>query len=421
MSVNFYILAGVTALYLCCLSGAAAEPSLTATLSIREQYDGNVYLQDEAPLALGQTTAAVPANAGSFITSLGASLGWSWKPTSFFRLDITYAPEAIRYAGFSTENHTDHRFSLNAKGTDGAWRHELKAGWLGTIGSHESPVFNRQGGAPPVGSEPVRSRRAQDIYKANGRFTRDFSPGFVRGVFFLSDQDFHTRHSPAPGYANYVDRGEWSAGAELGWKIKPELALVTAIRGGRQHQEDLLGVPLNYSNRLTRWLLGAEGKLHRTLNFNVLAGPDIREFGPAVRPGFDRHQTTSYLEAGATWTPSKLDVLTFSGRRSLWLSSGGRGGYLDALYDLSWTHQIRPTWSMTSGVNLHTAVSRHYNSPLLRDDIIWAVSGVLSHPLNRHTRVDFSFLQDWSQSQIPETAGREYHRRIYSLGLARLW
>jgi long-subunit fatty acid transport protein len=94
---------------------------------------------------------------------------------------------------------------------------------------------------------------------------------------------------------------------------------------------------------------------------------------------------------------------------------------LDALYDLSWTHQIKPTWSLTTGVNLHTAASRHYNSPLLRDDIIWAVSGGLSHEIGRFTRLDISYQQDWSISQIPDTPGREYHRQIYSLSLSRRW
>jgi hypothetical protein len=250
---------------------------------------------------------------------------------------------------------------------------------------------------------------------------RAFRHGFVRGVLVSSDQDFHTTERPTAGYANYVDRGEWSAGAELGWELQPGLFLVAASRSGRQHQANLLGEPLNYTNTLTRWLFGAEGRLSQTCKFSVLAGPDVRHYGPFVRPGFDRDQTATYWEANATWTPTKTDALTLSGRHYLWVSSGGRGAYLDTLYDLTWKHQLARTWSLNTGLNQHCGYTSHYNPTAPRDDTIWAVTGGFTHALDAKTKLDLGFSQDWSVSQVPATPAREYHRRIYTVGCSRLW
>jgi hypothetical protein len=402
-------------------AGLAAPALTTSALAVRVLYDDNVFLQDNAPLAPGQTAAALPARGGAFSTTLGASLGLTWKPGSETKIESSYAPEVSRYSSYQSENHTDHRFTVNATGAAGDWRYETKANWLSTTGAHESPVFNRLGGSPPIGSEPVRARRAQEIAKATGRVTRSWNGGFVRGVFAVNDQDFHTRQSSAAGYANYVDRGEWTAGVDLGWKLRPDLSLLTAIRQGRQHQADLLGVPLNYTNTLTRWLVGAEGQVTKTFKLNLLAGPDVRHFGAAVRPGYDRSQTATYWEAGATWTPAKTDVLTLSGRHYLWVSSGGRGVYLDTVYDLSWKHQFTPAWNLTTGLNQHTGYTGRYNPTAPRHDVVRAVTGTLTRVIDAKTKLELGLAQDWADSLVPNTPGREYRRRICTVGCSRLW
>jgi hypothetical protein len=410
----------------CLVSGAACaapstQPDYSATISARVLYDDNVFIQDAAPLAIGQTIPALPARAGAFVGSLGVNLGVTWKHSPALQLDLGYAPEVFRYSRYQSENHADHRFTANVLGSSGAWRYEAKTGWLSTFGSTDSPVFNRLGGSPPIGSEPVRARRAQDILKSSGRVTRTLSRGFVRGVFALSDQDFHTRQSPTAGYANYVDRGEWSAGGELGWAVRPDFFLVAAARTGRQHQADLLGSPVDYTNTLTRWLFGAEGKISANWKFSLLAGPDVRRFGSDVRAGFDRHQSTTYWEAAASWTPTKADLITLGSRHYLWVSSGGRSIYLDTVYDLAWKHQLGPAWSLNSGYNQHRGYTGRFNPLAPRDDVIHALTLGCSHALDAKTKIDLGVARDWSVSGLPATPGREYHRWIYTAGYSRRW
>jgi len=402
-------------------SAEVPAPAFTGTLTVREVYDDNVFLQDKAPLAAGQTIVALPADADAFITTIGVNLAVAWKRSPSLQLDASYTPEIFRFSRYQSENHTDHRFAASVSGTSGAWRYDAKAGWLSTVGSHESTVFNRLGGSPPVGSEPVRARRAQDIAKASARVTRDFAPGFIRCVFSSMDQDFHTAERSTFGRANYVDRGELSAGLDLGWKFGPTWSAVAGVRQGRQHQANLLGVPLNYTNTLTRWLVGMEGKLNPTSKFSVLAGPDERRFGPWVRPEFERQQTSTYLEAAANWSATKSDLLTLSGKRYLWVSSGARGAYVDALFDVTWKHSFGHAWTLSTGLNRHTAVTSRFNPTAPRDDRIDAVTLALAHAFDAKTEVEFGVAQDRSVSGVPNTPGREYHRRICTLSGVRRW
>lgn len=401
--------------------GLRAVPTLTASLSGRALFDNNVFLQDNAPLAAGQTVAAVPANAEAWVANLAATLRGVWRVSPACTLDASYAPEVFRFSRHQTENHTDHRFALNAAGRAGGNDYDLKTSWLSTDGSHESLIFNRLGGGPPVGTEPVRARRAQDVFKLGGRFTHPFARTFLRATATASEQDFHTRESATYGYANFVDRGEWIAGAEAGWLWRPGIALIAAVRHGRQQQADLLGVSLNYTNRLTRWLVGTEGTVGKTWKFSLLAGPDDRRFDATVRPGFARVQTTTYFEGAATWTPRAADTLSATAKRCLGFSSGGRGVYVDSLYELTWKHLFAPRWALTTGWSHHEGDITPCNPANPRDDIVTALTAGLTFALNAKTKISADIMQDWSRSFVPATSGRVYHRQIFSAGVTRSW
>lgn len=398
----------------------AAAADFSAALAARVQADDNVFLQNDAPLAAGQTRAALPAHAGDVVADLGLNLGLKWKLGPALALGASYAPEIFRYSRHSSENHTDHRLGLAAIGAADGWQYETRASLLLTDGSRDSPVFNRLGGAPSIGGEPVRARRAQDLLKVNGRLTRVWAGGFVRGVLAGYEQDFHTRERAIPGYANYVDRSEWSGGADLGWNVRPGLALVAGARYGRQRQANLFGVPLNYTNTFTRWLAGVEGAVAPGWKFSLLAGPDVRRFGSAVYANFDRRQRTAYWEGAVAWEPRPADTLAFTAKHYLWLSSAGRGAYLDTVYDLAWNHRFGPAWSLTAGANYHTGNAAHYNS-VPRHDAIYTGRVALARTLGLHTKLEVSLLHDWGESFVPRTPGREYRRWLSTLGVAHAW
>lgn len=423
MSIRSFAFATFTGLSLAAGLIAHADSSGSATLTAKVATDSNLFLMDDAPLAAGQTVASVPAEASAVVGSVALNLGWKWTASPRLALDLGYAPERIHYRHYASENHTDHRFSLAATGrtADGHWLCDTKAAWLVTEGSEETPTFNRLGGSPALGGEPVRSRRSQDVLKASGRLTRTLDHGFVRGAFALVRQDFHTVESATPGCANYVDRGEWSVGPEAGWKLRPSLTLLSAVRAGRQTQADLLGISENYSNTITRWLVGAEATVSPSLKFNFLAGPDVRRFNRTVRAGFDRHVTTTYFEASSTWSPTRIDTVTLTGKQYLWFSGGGRGAYIDVVADLAWKHTFTAQWDFAASANYHVGRTGALNLKTPRDDIIPTLTATVGHALDAHTRLEAGFAYDWSISRVPNTPAREYHRRIATLSCSRRW
>lgn len=400
---------------------AAEPPAVTTSVTTRVLRDTNLYLQDAAPPAAGQTQAALPPREEA--TALDASLGFglTWKNGGESVVEAGYTPEVVRYFGHGSENHTDHTLTAGLTESRGAWAGEVRARYLYTDGSRESPIFTCLGGGPAIGGEPVRARRAQTIARATAKLTRRFDAGFARGVFALFDQDFRTFERSTTGYSNYADRGEWSAGGDAGWRVEKNLALVVGARAGRQHQADILGVPLNYTNTFTRWLAGVEGAVTPAFKLSFLAGPDLRHYGQSVRAGFDRSQRTGYGEGTATWTPDATDAVAFSAKRYVWFGGGGRGAYEDFLMDVSWRRKLAPAWSVATGANFHDGDTGHFNLAAPRHEKIYAGTFGISHALGKTAKLDADLLHDWSASFVPNTPAREYTRWIATLGYSRGW
>lgn len=418
----------ITAFMLLAGFAEAAETGGTWKTSVaagaRAVYDDNVFLQDRNPMTVNPK--GVAPEAGSMVYAASVALGGMWQPDKLLALDINYAPELIRYQRFNSENHDDHHFKAGMHGEGGAWSYDAKGNLLIVDGSSDSPIFGQTGGAPAVGGEQVRSRRGQTVAKGNGRLTyAAFPEAFLRGVGAASFQDFQTVQKPTtgigatPGYANYVDRSEWSAGADIGWFARKDLALVAGVRFGEQRQGNLLGVKNNYSNTLTRFLLGAEGKVCPSFSLKFLGGPDVRQYtDSAVASGFDRTRATHYAEGSATWTSSKSDTFTLSMKDYLWLSSGGRGAYENILYDFVWKHTFSKTWSTTAGFNYQEGDNLKYVTPAnYRNDSIYTISGGVAYALNARTKLDANIGREWSDSAVSNKPGREYVHWLVSAGI----
>ena len=392
--------------------------------SARIGYDDNVFLQDPSPVVAAN---GAPDRAGSWVGSVSLALCATWKSNPPFAFDAGYSPELARYERFNSENHDDHRFTTGLRGQNDAWSYDLKGNLLVTDGSPEGPIFGHLGGGPAVGGEPVRARRDQTITKGTGKITYALCPQvFVRAVSAACFQDFLTTQKPTtigvvgavPGYANYVDRSEWSAGADGGWFIRKDLSLVACMRVGEQHQANLRGVKNNYSNALTRLLAGVEGKISPTLSLSVLGGPDMRRYtDSAIAPGFDRTRTTRYAEATATWTPTTSDAINFSMKDFLWLP-GSIGTYESTTYDLRWAHTFTQIWSANLGFNLQGADNTDYAIPSRQcDDVIYTTTVGFTCTLNAKIKLDLGLSHEWSDSFVANTPGREYTRWLASAGV----
>jgi hypothetical protein len=388
---------------------------------VRVLYDSNLYLEDRVPLAAGQSSPALPFREAATAVDAMAAMGVKWRAKSGATADLGYAPEVVRYLEHASESHLDHVLTANLSASAGAWSTDWKTRYLYVDGSNDSPIFSGLGGTPAIGGEPVRARRTQAIARVAGKITRQSGRGFVRGVFSSFDQQFHTRELNAAGYCNYADRDESSVGLDAGYRPADRIAFVVAERTGFQRQANVLGVPLNYSNTFTRWLVGVEGTLLRSLKLTLLAGPDLRHYGESVRTGFAREQRTGYAELSAMWTPTKTDSVALTAKHYLWFSSAGRGAYADTVADLAYKRVLGPTWNIGAAANFHEGNTSHFNPWSPRRDRIYTGTLTLGHSLGAKTRVEAEVMHDWSGSLVPNTPAREYSRWITSVSLVRSW
>jgi len=401
---------------------AAGAWKTTATAGARTGYDDNVFLQERSAVIAPN---GVPDHANSWVNSVSLALGATWTASPALILDAGYSPEFTRYERFNSENHDDHRLTAALRGKDGAWSYDAKGSLLIVDGSSDSPIFGHVGGTPAIGGEQVRARRDQTVTKGAASITYAFNPDlFVRAVGTANFQDFQTTQKPTtglgavPGYANYVDRSEWSVGTDAGWFVRKGLALVAGVRFGEQRQANLLGKRDNYSNTLARFLVGVEGKVCPSLSLSLLGGPDMRRYTDSAAAGFDRTRTTRYVEGAATWTPLKSDAFTLSMKDYLWLSSGGRGAYESIVYDLAWKHTFDKTWSTNAGFNYQEGNNLPYVVPAsFRNDSIYTVSAGVACAFNAKTKVDVGVSREWSDSAVPNKPGREYVHWLVSAGV----
>jgi len=392
------------------------------TVAARVGYDDNVFLQDRSTTLPGFVNA-VPDRAASWVARASVALEATWRASPACQIDAGYSPERVRYEAFDSEDHDNHRFDLSLRGREGAWSHQLKAGLLFVDGAENSPIYGHAGGGPAIGGAGVRARRDQATSKLGGQLTRTFSGGFMRAVGDLYANDFDVRHAntaTTPGYANYVDRSEWSAGVEAGHYVRKDFAIVASVRGGEQRQANLLGVSNNYSNTLTRFLIGVEGKPRSDLILRVLGGPDVRHYGNAVAAGFDRNQSARYVEASATWTPRATDTVAFTGKDYLWLSSGGRAAYQHTTANIRWQHTFSPSWSVALTSEVQVGDSRDY-LPAATERLDWIYLGTLglTRSFGPKTKLDLELTREWSDSGITAKPGREYTHWLASIGVRR--
>lgn len=406
------------------LAAGDASWTLRPSASARVGYDDNVFLQDGGTPAPG-VTGAVPAKAGSWFTRVSAGIDASWKPSDAFQLDAAYSPELFAYEAFSDENHADQKFDLGLRGREGAWSYQFKSNALFVDGDDTGPIYGYVGGGPAIGGAPVRSRRDQLNTKASGWLRRDFDGVFVRTAGEFVSNDYRTRlisTAVVPGYSNYVDRSEWNAGADVGRDIAKNLSLFVGVRAGEQHQDNLLGVPLNYSNQLTRLLIGIEGKPRADLTLRLLGGPDYRRYGRDVAAGFDRSRATRYIEASASWNATKSDTLTLSGKDYLWLSASGRCAYQHTIANLQWKHTFDADWSASVAAETQCGDSRDYSAPATsRLDWIHAGTLTVTRNLGAATKLDLEIVRELGESAVDAKPGREYTHWMASAGVRHVF
>lgn len=381
--------------------------SVAESLTLRESYDSNVFLQGAAPSSA--IVGALPDRRASMVTAMGVTLTFERRFASERTVALAYSPEAVIYHSAPSESHRVHKLGAGATGRSGStvWSFQNNATW--TDGSEEGPVFGCAGGATAVGGIPLRDRRASWVGRSAFKLTHTFGPWFVRPLATAYLHDFRTRQSRQPGYLNYLDRQELVAGFDLGRELFPGARWVTGFRAGRQDQFKLHGVDSPFDSSLQRYLIGLEGTLWPWLQVNVLTGPETRQFSAGTTAGFDRDKVLWWTEGAATLALGARDVCTATIRRFEQPSFGSQGVYEDITYEVTWRRKLAERLTLGAGFK---AYGGDWPGPATREDWILTPSVLLHYTFSRLSRFEFGYAVDSAESRVAATPGREYRRQL---------
>lgn len=382
----------------------------SASLSFRESFDTNVFLQDDLPAPA--VVGAAQARRASLLTTAGVALGLERRFDPDLAFAVSYATEANFYHSAPAENHQMHKLSAGASGQIGPAIWSLQNNTTWTNGSEVGPVFGGVGGVAAMGGIPLRDRRAAWLGRSTFKFTRHWDAWFVRPLATLYIHDFETAQSVRAGYANYIDRREMLGGVDFGLKLTGALRWVAGYRLVRQDQFKLHGVDSPYDSTLQRFLVGLEGTPTPWLQLTVLAGPETRRFAPGTAAGFDPDQMVPWIDAVAVLTPSPRDACIMTVRRFEQPAFASCSVYEDITYEISWRRKCSHALTLSAGCKLYGG---DWPTPVNREDWILTPSAQLQYAVNRHGTFEVSYAFDEAKSRVPATAGREYRRHLGSV------
>jgi hypothetical protein len=382
--------------------------SISASISIKEGYDDNVFLQDVTALA----------DRESWVTTIIPRIGLTYQKNKSFKATLSYSPEASIYHSEQTESNVGHRGLLNFSGVSNKTAWEFNNSLLRIDGDRLGPNFLPGGDIPAIGGVPLRDRRDAAIVRNTTKVTTTFKDWFVRPNFSLYHHDFkteqHARVGRFAGYENYIDRYELNGGIDIGRKVADSTWLVFGYRLGHQEQGKLLGVNSVYSNNYHRILAGIEGTPKKWLKLNLLAGPDIRDFDDNTPANFNRDEVIYYVEATATITPTKRDTILITSKRYEQPAFASHSVYEDITYDFAWRR--KPTDKLTYGIGFRI-YGGDWQGPVNREDWIYTPTAMLSYAINKRWSAEADYSYDWVDSTVPNTRAREYIRNVASFGL----
>lgn len=404
---------------------SAANTNLTwqASVTVKETYDSNVYLQDYEPSPL--VPAAVRPFQESFVTSVTPKVGMGWRPIPEFGLSASYAPEVVLFHAEPTEDHVSHRTALNFSGKvkDIAWEQFNSFTWIdgtteGLTFGIVDPVTGRPAGAPAIGGIPIRDRREALIYRNGFGAYHPLGPWFFRPTFASYIHDFRTTEKDPrnfPFYQNYVDRNDLNVGVDVGYAVYKEVHAVVGYRFGYQMEPPLPGSDIDYSNHYHRVIAGLEGDLTAWFKLKLGIGPAYHDFDHSTPGTFDGHQLLLYVDSSAVLTPTVLDTITLTVKQFMQPAFGAPSAYEDITYDVVWQHDICNHSGFKVGFR---AYAGDWLDPVQREDWIYTASAGFDLTINKHLSAAVTYSYDWAESMIPNTEGRNFTRHLAGLSAA---
>jgi opacity protein-like surface antigen len=413
------------------------------SIGVKESYDDNVYLSGVVPTSYTIPAGGVEAlkDHSSWVTTVSPKLGFNFAPLLgdqkvLQALTLGYAPDFVTYHEQSSENYNIHRIATAVKVRVDDFSFNLDNGFNYINGSKFGPSYSAGLSAYATGT--LRERREQYQDRSTVTFKYDQEKWFLRPTASLLYYDLDTAQlAIGAGYQNYSDRYDVNGGADLGYKLKKDLAVTLGYRYGHQYQQAYAFAIDHYgqssSSDYQRVLLGLEGKLFSWLDVKLQGGPDFRNYDNSA-PVSDYHPTTYYGEAALTATLSKQDTLSFNYRQWRWVSSTGKVPYFDSLYDLNYKHKFNDKLSgnlegrllgcdYTSGLAAGAGSTPDHivGSTNTRNDLFYTVSAGVQYAFNANFSANLAYAYDFGRNaQDGLTAAtvqpREFDHQLVTLG-----
>ena len=405
------------------------------SVGIKESYDNNVFLSGV------NNPPAVPAPAGSvaalkdrysWITTVSPKVGVNFSPltglTNVPVLSLAYAPDLAIYHDQTSESYNAQRVLAAVKGQTEPVTFGADNNFTYIDGNGMGPFYpgNFLSAFATVAD---RERRRQIQDRANVSVQFDQEKWFFRPVASLLYYNMMTEllNTALPanvGYQNYCDRYDVNGGADIGYKITPQLALTLGYRYGHQYQQQYSFSPYSSSSDYQRVLAGIEGNPWRWLNVKIQGGPDFRNYqgnsASHTTPMNDLHPVEYYGEALLTATFSPRNTLTFKTKSWQWVSCLGKTPYYDSAYELIYHSQLMDKlgfdlggkildWDFTSG-NLSTSK---------RNDLEYTASAGLTYAVTPHLSITLASVLNWgrnAENNVADEQNREFDQQLITLG-----
>lgn len=309
------------------------ELSFTA----KETYDDNVF--GVSGLGMPVQTSWVDDLAAKITVDLTSALG---TPKEVKTFSVTYNPEHYDYTNVASEDYTAHRLGGIFKAKIDTVTLSLENAYLYNDGNKIAPTYaeNQLAGAAANQNDKFRNNFAHSVARerrnqVQDRYTvfvqDDIGSIFIRPIsqltyFGLNTDLFNTSNAPYKGYQDYVTRYDINGGADLGFKVTPDLAVFFGYRDGYNYQQQF-ALAINSdqhfaSSHYQRALLGLEGKLLSWLTIKADAGPDSRQYNPSAAI-IDLKTTRFFGEGSLIAALPDNQTLTLGYKQYLFVASTG--------------------------------------------------------------------------------------------------
>jgi hypothetical protein len=376
-----------------------------SALTVKETYDGNAYLQ----------SMGAQADVPTFVTGLLLAANGDFTVSKDMKAALNYSADYNAYHAASSETFTRHTGGLKLTATEGDWSHVFTGGIVIVDGDKVGPTYTGAGGAPALGGPERMLRRAQQVYSAG--YTASYTHGNVlfRPLLTWKYQHYGTDQRATAGYQNFATRDEGTYGFDLGWKSNPKLTTYVGYRLGHQTQDNLLGVVNNYTNSLSRVLVGFEGAFAPWCKASVQLGEDFRDFGNASVALTDKKKTKFYSNSTLTFAPTKADTITLAYVRFLQPAFTGRNAYEDITGEVQYRRTLDASWAIGLGAKV---VNGFYEIGNRRDSLyFYSFSAGYRIDARSALTVDGQVSETGTKVRNhADTSGRTYSRELVSVG-----